>query len=229
MKKAIIFDLGNTLVDFFQLEEFPYLLKKSLSNVSCLLNKKKLLTVNNTELKKIIPSVDYEKKNNSVFPLFERLNIIYNLSKLKLSNEAINEIHQEFSKPIFANYTIFEDTLPTLNKLTEMKLKIGIISNTPWGMPSFLWKNELKRMNLFNYFDVITFCSDVGWRKPSPFIFSQHLLDLGVKPDQCLLVGDDPIVDIEGALNCGMDAKLLERAKSSHNCLRSLYDITKYI
>jgi putative hydrolase of the HAD superfamily len=56
------------------------------------------------------------------------------------------------------------------------------------------------------------FCRDVGWRKPAPHIFTYALNQLQVEPEQCLFVGDNPLWDIQGPQQVGIQAVLLDRA-----------------
>jgi putative hydrolase of the HAD superfamily len=53
-------------------------------------------------------------------------------------------------------------------------------------------------------FKVLTFSDECGIRKPDPEIFRLTLRQLGVAPEHAVHVGDDPILDVEGALDAGM-------------------------
>ncbi|MCG8393390.1 MAG: TIGR01458 family HAD-type hydrolase [Pseudomonadales bacterium] len=56
-------------------------------------------------------------------------------------------------------------------------------------------------------------CRAVITGKPSPAFFEQVLADLGTRPEQTLMVGDDVHGDVEGALNSGMQACLVQTGK----------------
>jgi len=57
--------------------------------------------------------------------------------------------------------------------------------------------------------------SDHGLMKPHPSIFSSALQLLGVGPSEAVMVGDSVRQDIEGALNVGMRAILLNRGDNA--------------
>ncbi len=50
-----------------------------------------------------------------------------------------------------------------------------------------------------------------GWHKPHPAIFPEALKQLGMVPQDAVVVGDDLEADIKGAADCGMDVILLDR------------------
>jgi len=100
-------------------------------------------------------------------------------------------------------------------------LKIGLISNTPWGCPSFFWKKELEKYQLNTFFDEIVFCRDVGWRKPAKQIFELMIKNMQVKVEKCLFIGDDRRWDLIGPNNIGMDALIINRTEK-----KRVYDAT---
>jgi putative hydrolase of the HAD superfamily len=51
---------------------------------------------------------------------------------------------------------------------------------------------------------VLTFSDECGIRKPAPEIFLRTLSAMGVAPDEAVHVGDDPVLDVEGARDAGM-------------------------
>jgi putative hydrolase of the HAD superfamily len=50
----------------------------------------------------------------------------------------------------------------------------------------------------------LTFSDECGIRKPDPDIFHLALRQVGVLPEQAVHVGDDPVLDVEGARDAGM-------------------------
>lgn len=117
-------------------------------------------------------------------------------------------------KPIFARGYCYEDTLPTLQKLRAEGFKTAIVSNTPWGSPANLWQEEIERLGLSEYMDVVVFCRDVGWRKPARQIFEFTLEKLQALPQDCVFVGDDPRWDLVGPRAVGIEAILIDRQRA---------------
>jgi putative hydrolase of the HAD superfamily len=58
--------------------------------------------------------------------------------------------------------------------------------------------------------DATVLCVDVGWRKPHRASFDRALSLLSVAPNDAIFIGDDHRWDVAGALNCGLQAVLLE-------------------
>ena len=51
---------------------------------------------------------------------------------------------------------------------------------------------------------------DLGVQKPNPKAFAALVAELGVEPERCFYVGDDPISDVQGALGAGLRAIWLD-------------------
>ncbi len=90
-------------------------------------------------------------------------------------------------------------TEPALKKLREMGLKLGILTN---GERRYQ-KNKLKLLKLEPFVDEIVISSDVGAQKPDPLPFMVISDKLGIKPENLLYVGDNPLNDVEGSRNAG--------------------------
>ncbi len=88
--------------------------------------------------------------------------------------------------------------MPTIQKLKTLGFRVRAVSNTTWGSPAYLWREEIRRLGLDKYLDRLFFCRDVGWRKPAKPIFMYALRELGVDPSRCLFVGDDPRWNLRG-------------------------------
>jgi len=117
-------------------------------------------------------------------------------------------------KPIFARGYCYEDTVPTLKELRSKGFKIGLVSNTSWGSPAILWREELDRLGLSRMVDGAVFCRDVGWRKPAKQIFEFALQKFNTTPQDCVFVGDNPRWDLMGPEAVGIAAILIDRQGS---------------
>jgi putative hydrolase of the HAD superfamily len=88
----------------------------------------------------------------------------------------------------------YDDVFPVLERLRP-HFVMGSISNG---------NADALRTPLKAYFSHHVSAADVMARKPDPRIFHAFCTALAVEPAQCLLVGDDPEYDIEGARAAGM-------------------------
>ena len=208
MKDAVLFDLGNTLVRYYERSEFPSILEEAITEVQKFLGVKGLLCVFPEAIWQRVKEENYEFKDYRVRPLEERLVRIFQLealSSLKM------DMFRCFMKPIFARGYCYEDTLSTLGELKSKGLKTAIVSNTPWGSPADLWREQIKRLGLSDPVDAVVFCRDVGLRKPAKGIFEFALERLQASPGQCIFVGDDPRWDLVGPTAVGIEAVLIDR------------------
>jgi FMN phosphatase YigB (HAD superfamily) len=128
-----------------------------------------------------------------------------------LSGRTLPRIAEACARPLVAPGHLFEDALPTLRALKDRGYRLGLISNTPWGTPEYLWVGQLKRFALAGYFEVALFSSVAGIRKPDARLFLAALSRLGVPAQRCLFVGDNPEADIAGAQHVGIHTALLAR------------------
>ena len=97
--------------------------------------------------------------------------------------------------------SFYDDVFPVLDQL-KAQYRLGSISN---GNASA----GLTPLN--EYFDFFVNASDVMARKPDKKIFRHFCEQLGVPPEQCLYVGDDPVYDVVGAREAGMQTVWVNR------------------
>ena len=115
------------------------------------------------------------------------------------------------ARHLMAPGRLFDDAMPTLGALKDRGYRLGLVSNTPWGTPEYLWMGQLDRFALAPYFEARCFSSVVGFRKPDARIFEAALKRLGVPAARALFVGDMPEADIAGARRAGLRAVLIAR------------------
>ncbi len=211
IKTTILFDLGQTLMNYYERAEIPDVLRQCIISVQTFLQEKNLFMMSPEIMWQRVEEVNYEAEDYRVRPLEERLIHIFQLDKPSESKDLIMETCRHFMRPIFARGYCYEDTIPTLKRLKSMGFKSAIISNTPWGSPANLWREEIERYGLSKYVNVVVFCRDVGWRKPAHQIFEFALKKLQALPHNCIFVGDDPRWDIVGPRAVGIDALLVDR------------------
>lgn len=97
----------------------------------------------------------------------------------------------------------YPEALPTLRWLKESGFRLGIVSDQPDGPDC---RAMLGYWGLAPFFDAVSLSCEVGCVKPDPQIFRSVLERLGVTPQEAVMVGDDLIADVAGALSLGMKA-----------------------
>ncbi|MGH3104749.1 MAG: HAD family hydrolase [Gaiellaceae bacterium] len=102
------------------------------------------------------------------------------------------------------NFELYEDTLPVLEELRRLGLKLGLVSNTGRDLDAFVAHHGLD-------VDAALGSRTHGRTKPHATIFRAVLKRIGVEPVHAAMVGDSIEDDVEGARALGMRAILLDR------------------
>lgn len=88
---------------------------------------------------------------------------------------------------------------------------------------SLFTRPELEALGIAGCFDGIYISSEAGFKKPDPRFFRLALEREGLEPGRCLMIGNDPRCDGDGARAVGMDALVIRSALSPGDCPES-YD-----
>ena len=102
--------------------------------------------------------------------------------------------------------TVYPDVEPSLRRLQQQGLVLGVVSNY-----NSLLTAELTQLGLAGWFSVIVNSADYGAPKPDPGIFHAAIRQLAATPERVLYVGDDLRNDYYGARDAGLQAVLLSR------------------
>jgi len=104
----------------------------------------------------------------------------------------------------------YPDAGPTLYYLKEKGYRLGLITDTD-GKPGIKSK-RLKRLDFIGLFDAVVIGGeDTSQTKPSPEPFLLAASKLGLRAEECAVVGDKPFTDIKGAKAAGMRAIWVKR------------------
>ena len=229
MRPVLLFDLGDTLVGYYQREEFPPILREAIQQVRAVVQDAGLSLPPDSEITRRAALENYEARNFRVRPLEKRLTRIFGLGTREVDGALLLAMCRAFLGPVFAVATLYPDTLPALTTYREQGYGIGILSNSPWGAPAALWQEELTRHGLNKLCDQAIFCTQVGWRKPAQPMFHLALHHFACRPQDCLFVGDQPKWDVLGARRAGMFPVLIDRRgranESFDPCIRSLSEL----
>jgi putative hydrolase of the HAD superfamily len=101
---------------------------------------------------------------------------------------------------------LFDDVLPTIDRLRSAGVGLGIITNGYTTMQ----RRKVHYHGLNELVDFVLISEEVGVHKPSRAIFDMALASAGAAAHQALFVGDTPSTDITGAHNADLRAVLME-------------------
>lgn len=97
----------------------------------------------------------------------------------------------------------FDDVLPVLSRLSAL-VKVGSVTNGA---------ADLEVIGMASHFHVSIAAHQMGCAKPDPAIFHAACAALQVEPAETVYVGDDLVLDVEGAQNAGLRAVWMNRAE----------------
>lgn len=107
---------------------------------------------------------------------------------------------------------LFPEVVAVMNRLSKNGYTLGIISNTTSSVevPALLEENALSA----SIHEVILSTS-FGRRKPHPSLFVKAARSLGLNPQNCAYIGNDPTRDLVGARQAGFGPVYLRRSFSN--------------
>jgi putative hydrolase of the HAD superfamily len=220
--RGIVFDLDNTLVD-----------AQSAERIAAI----RMLKENTTILGEQDPE-DFASRWHEIairhYRLYEtgKISLVEQrrrrmrdiICDLKISDEIADRLYDGYHSHFEKNWKLYPDALPCLRRLRD--LKMAVVSNGEK-------EQQLHKMNILGidrYFVSQIFPSDTGTFKPDPRMFIMACQKLGVLPQHCLSVGDNPEYDIQPCKSINMEVLLLDRqgrSSSDASCpvVSSLDDI----
>jgi putative hydrolase of the HAD superfamily len=101
----------------------------------------------------------------------------------------------------------YDDVLPGLLRL-KGRVLVGSISNG---------NADLQTIGLSHHFKVSVAAHQLGCAKPDTAIFHAACQELGVDPCDAVYVGDDILLDVQGAQRAGMRAVWMNRTGATHH------------
>lgn len=99
-----------------------------------------------------------------------------------------------------------------LASLKNRGYKIGILSNS-----SEISYNVIENFKLKDFVDDIVLSCEVGYLKPDPRIFQKSLENLNLTEDDAVMVGDKITTDVLGAKTIGMDIIYFNKSEKENN------------
>jgi len=211
--KGILFDLGDTLVDFGHLKTGKLFRAGSLLAYEYLKN-----------LGKKIPGKwwycfrqKYAIRLNYLKSKFTRrefnsLELLMDLAEemgCTLSHDEAMDVATLFYKPVTTQARTEPGLAELLGRLRQSNLTLGIVSNT--FIPGEVLDRHLEQLNLLQHLPHRVYSVDSGIRKPDKRIFANALNKAGLLPQETLFVGDMYRKDVRGSNRAGMNSVLIRK------------------
>ena len=132
----------------------------------------------------------------------------------EVTDELIAQTAACFRKLSTTHLRLYAGAAGLLRSLRDAGKRVILLSNAQ----SLFTVPELKALGIHDLFDRIYISSDHGCKKPDPSFFMLPVREFDLDPASCLLIGNDPVCDVRGALNVGMDAYYIHSALSPKPC-----------
>jgi len=208
MLKAVVFDLGGTLLHYESARaDLRELNKQGLvalyrylsANGRTALPEATVLNVVTShvmeEWRVALASFRGSSVEAPVKAALAELGIIFSDGEWKAARRA-------FYAPIQQAVEPRQDVRPTLQALSEQGVALGLLSNTFWA--GDIHDEDLTRFDLLDLLPTRLYSCDTGRLKPHPEAFRMALTALGVEPNEAVYVGDRLTTDIEPARKVGL-------------------------
>jgi HAD superfamily hydrolase (TIGR02253 family) len=208
MKKAVLFDLDNTLYDYDKVHKialkavFDLLKKKIKISYSTFLKDFKLAKC---EIHRELAGT--ASAHNRIL-YFQRL-IEKTHSTVKPS--LILKMYNTYWNTLLKNMKLRSGVIDLLNKLKKNGFLIAIVSD----LTTNIQLRKLEKLKIEKYVDVLVTSEEAGSEKPHAIMFLLALNKLGVEPSEAMMVGDNTVADVEGANFVGLETVLLTKGKLS--------------
>ena len=103
-------------------------------------------------------------------------------------------------------FNAYPESEAVLRQLEEMGVRMYVVSNWDLGLAGVL-----EDLHWTRYFDGVVVSAVSGVEKPDPRLFEEALEASGLDRARVVHVGNDPVTDIRGAAEAGIDTVLVDR------------------
>lgn len=187
--KAVIFDLDNTLIDFMKMKtQATEAAIEAMIDAGLKIEKKRALKIMNELYRK------YGIEHQKIFNKFLKKVLKRVDNKILAAGVvAYRRIKEGYVEP-------YPNVIPTLIELIRRGYTLCIISDAP----SFQVWSRLAGMKLQHFFNLVIAFEETKVGKLHELPFKLAIEKLKLKPEEIMMVGDDPRRDIRGAKKLGM-------------------------
>lgn len=129
--------------------------------------------------------------------MFTELIKKYNLNTT--FKKIFNEKEQILFKLLEKDICLTKGVISLIKNLKQKGIQLGIASSSHKKLINFIFK----KLNITHFFDSIISAENIKHSKPNPEIFLKSSEDLGINPNNCLVI-EDAELGVKAAKNAGM-------------------------
>jgi putative hydrolase of the HAD superfamily len=224
--KAAIFDLGHTLIDYYD----DWVIPEARAVRRFYKAAESRLDVGEKEFCARLVEILIQGRRRKLvdmkeIPLSQPLSLALREGGAEPTEDILRKGNEIFYEVLVEDRHLVPGSREMLETLRDRGYLIGLISDVAWGLPSEYPLADMKFYHLDSLFDDLVFSSDVMLRKPSPEIFQIAMKNLGVDSEDSVYIGNSPLFDIKGANGVGMRA-VLKEAQYFDPCEEAVPDLT---
>ena len=213
--QGILFDLGNTLSKSASLSEALAQISGALISEDLKLNRQQLIKIG-SEIERCILELN---QHSFVQPdwrdIWKQSALILNL---KLNSDEVERLCRAHLTQYLKNCVVESYSIPLLKSLQKRKIPLVLVSNVTG--PADLFKNDLQKKSLADFFETTIWSSKIGYRKPDFRIFQAALDYLNLAPGKgIVMVGNNEQADIYGGKEMGFTTIKVERSNVKQESL----------
>ncbi len=127
---------------------------------------------------------------------------LYQAKGVHISEKQAKDWAVMFRTISLEHLSLYEGAAGLLNRLREHGKKVFLLSNAQ----RLFTEPEMRALGIYDSFDAVYYSSDIGFVKPSPRFYQKLLQEQGLKPQDCVMVGNDDKADAWGAHDNGLDS-----------------------
>lgn len=222
MKKAILFDLDNTLYDYNPCH------KKALTETYKIFNKKiikisrekftRLFNLSKTEIHQELSGT--ASSHNRILYFQRLVEKTHNTVDPKIILQLYNIYWDSFLKTM----ELRKGVLETLKRLKKKDLKIVLVSD----LTTQIQLRKIHKLKITPYIDFLVTSEEAGSEKPHSIMFLLALKKLNMLAKDTLFVGDNKNKDISGANASGIDTIWITSNKNKKKKDKQNYSLPNY-
>ena len=231
--RGILFDLGDTLLDFGEVDALKLFRNGAVLGYRYLEQIGQPLPTFRRYHRRQLRAVRWNYlKSRITGREFSALDLMARASRRfgqDLTRDQLLELAWRWYQPLKRRATVEKGLAEMLADLRRDGLALGVVSNT--FVPGEALDRHLAEEGLLELLPVRVYSCDVGYRKPGARIFRAALRRARLKADETLYVGDSPRADIEGANRMGMISVLKDpdgRGRPDHR-IRSILEVRQVL
>jgi HAD superfamily hydrolase (TIGR01549 family) len=203
---TVLFDVGNTLLDFDSLDPCPYLAEGFRLGHEYLASLGHALPPLSRYVRRLRWTITWRFVRSRLvrreMRLFETMIDEHHALGISLDRDTAAELAWRMCLPMRRVGRADPDARAVLSELRARRYKLGIISNTSTPPPAL--DRHLAEEGLLDFFPIRVYSCAVGYMKPDRRIFEIALARLGSAAANTVYVGDKLRLDVRGAGRLGM-------------------------